>query len=151
MSEHSIIHGQCLCGAVKFEITPPTKGSAHCHCDYCRRAHGAPLVTWLTMTTEQFKITDGGKKVTWYQSSEQSKRGFCQICGSTLFFRSTQAPGETHVAMANLTDKADREPRFHCFTEQTVSWYPINDTLVQLRGDGPELSEYQEVKPHQIR
>ena len=151
MSDNTIIKGQCLCGAVEFEITPPTKGSAHCHCDYCRRAHGAPLVTWLTLMTDQFRFTAGEETVTWYQSSRQSKRGFCRICGSTMFFRSTQAPGETHVAMANLTDKADREPLFHCFSEQNISWFPINDELTQLRGDGPELSGYKDIKPHHIK
>lgn len=149
MPEDSIIYGQCLCGVVKFEIVPPTKGSAHCHCSYCRRAHGAPLVTWLTMLDNQFKFINGEEKVNWYQSSEQSSRGFCVVCGSTLFFRSTQAPGEIHVAMANLTDDADRQPAVHVFTDQSVPWLSINDNLEHLPGNHEALSGYGVVKPYQ--
>ena len=32
------------------------------------------------------------------QSSQQSRRGFCPTCGTTLFFASTLCPGEMHIA-----------------------------------------------------
>ena len=41
-----VVHGTCLCGSVRFSASLPSKWVAHCHCTYCRRAHGAPFVTW---------------------------------------------------------------------------------------------------------
>ena len=35
------VGGSCLCGAVRFEVTLPSKFCAHCHCGNCRKAHGA--------------------------------------------------------------------------------------------------------------
>ena len=51
--------GGCLCGAVRFEITLPSKWCAHCHCSMCRRAHGAGVVTWFGVPEDRFRITAG--------------------------------------------------------------------------------------------
>lgn len=49
-----IIEGGCLCGAVRYVITLPTKWCAHCHCSMCRRAHGAAFVTWAGVPSQSF-------------------------------------------------------------------------------------------------
>ena len=33
-----------------------------------------------------FKKNQGAEKITWFQSSEKVRRGFCSICGPTLFW-----------------------------------------------------------------
>ncbi len=129
------MHGQCLCAAVQFTIKSPTQGSAHCHCGFCRKAHGAPLVTWLVVPSAQFKLDTGKEELCWYQSSNESKRGFCSICGSTMFF-------EVHVTRANISGDVDRPPTYHCFVDEKVDWLCINDELTTLRGDDPELAHY---------
>ncbi len=44
------LEGGCLCGAVRFSLTPPTDFVAHCHCQSCRRAHVSyeERVPWLS-------------------------------------------------------------------------------------------------------
>ena len=37
--------GRCLCGAVAFELTPPTDFLSICHCRSCRLSSGAPFYT----------------------------------------------------------------------------------------------------------
>jgi hypothetical protein len=32
-----------------------------------------------------FKITQGQDKLTWYDSSDKARRGFCPQCGSSIF------------------------------------------------------------------
>jgi hypothetical protein len=39
-----MLHGQCHCGAVRFEIPDQGVHSAICHCDDCRRQSGAPML-----------------------------------------------------------------------------------------------------------
>ena len=143
----SAITGACLCGAVAFSVEPPTLGSAHCHCPYCRRAHGAPLVTWLVAEEARFTVERGADTVKWHQSSEQSRRGFCRECGTTMFFASTLCPGEIHIAYGALLSPADRLPKAHVFTEHRVAWFDFNDALAHYRGDGPELAKYRAVNP----
>lgn len=36
-----MIEGSCLCGAVAFAADRLASPSGHCHCDTCRKAHGA--------------------------------------------------------------------------------------------------------------
>ncbi len=98
----SDFEGRCLCGAVKFSITAPTLFFAHCHCHYCREAHGAAFVSWVGAAEERFRLLPGSREPRWYQSSQQSRRGFCENCGTTLFFASTLCPGEIHVTRASI-------------------------------------------------
>lgn len=115
-------HGQCLCGAVKFEVEWPSKWVAHCHCSLCRRAHGAGYVTWVGMAAERCRIDDGDGQLRWYASSPGAERGFCGRCGSPMLFRSQRWPGELHIARAHFSDAVDRAPQAHAFWNDHVDW-----------------------------
>jgi hypothetical protein len=128
------ITGACLCEGLRFELTPPTKWCAHCHCGMCRRAHGAAVVTWIGAYSESFRLTAGGDLLRWYQSSPTARRGFCGRCGSTLLFEGERWAGEIHIARASVAGAIDREPMAHVFFDQHVSWLQINDDLRKLGG-----------------
>jgi hypothetical protein len=121
--------GQCLCGAVSFTATLPSKWVAHCHCTMCRRAHGAAFVTWVGMDNGRVRIDDPQGRLQWYDSSPGAQRGFCARCGSTLFFRSERWPGELHIVRANFVDPVDRAPQAHVFYDTHVDWFTVNDGL----------------------
>lgn len=125
----SSAQGACQCGAVRFVVTLPSKWVAHCHCQYCRRAHGAPLVTWAGFERAQFALADGSKKPRWYASSPGARRGFCPTCGSPMLFESKRWPGEVHVARALIAGALDKPPAAHVFYESHVPWLDINDAL----------------------
>ena len=94
--------GACLCGAVSFAFSGEPRFVGDCVCEFCRRAHGASVVGWLGVKTEQFLLPDGDEALAWYASSETSERGFCVRCGTRVLFRSTKWPGEVHMALACL-------------------------------------------------
>lgn len=131
-----IARGSCLCGAVRFQASMPTKWVAHCHCNYCRRAHGAPFVTWAGFVSEQFSLEAGAEQPRWYESSPGARRAFCPRCGSPMFFESTRWPGETHVARALFIDPLDKEPSAHVFYESHVPWLNVNDELPKKVSQG---------------
>ena len=114
------ILGACLCGAVQFEVTPPTKWCAHCHCTMCRRAHGAGAVTWFGARSDSFRLAAGQERLQWYRSSPAARRGFCSACGSMLFFEGERWPGEIHIARASVPGPIDREPQAHVFYDERV-------------------------------
>lgn len=123
------VPGRCLCGAVAFECTLPSKWVAHCHCSLCRRAHGAAFVTCAGFEQSRFRCTAGEQQLRWYRSTPEAERGFCTHCGSTLFFRSSRWPGEIHVAVANLDAPLDRAPQAHVYWNSHVDWYVPADEL----------------------
>jgi len=87
--------GHCLCGAIEIEIRGKLRDVVVCHCGQCRRQHGAPpsytSAPWSNVTVR------GEKNLKWYQSSAQARRGFCRLCGSSLFW---EPVGEGRVAIA---------------------------------------------------
>lgn len=132
----SIAHGSCLCGAVRFSARLPSKWVAHCHCSYCRRAHGAAFVTWAGFRSDHVHIDPDGEQPTWYESSPGAHRAFCPRCGSPMLFTSSRWPGETHVARALLAGSLDREPSEHVFFNRKVTWLEVLDNLPKRSSSG---------------
>lgn len=143
----SAYRGSCLCGALRYEATPPTLFFAHCHCRWCREAHGAAFVSWVGIAADRFRITAGEELLNWYQSTPQSRRGFCSRCGTTMFFASTLCPGEMHVTRTSLPAEIDRAPQLHCFFDQHVAWAEPGDALPRYDTDAPGLDKYRAVPP----
>jgi hypothetical protein len=139
------IVGGCLCGAVRFRATPPVKFCVHCHCNWCRRAHGAAFVTWFGVQDAAFSITSGGDALKWFASSELSDRGFCGTCGSTMFFRSKLAAGEMHVALACAKGSSLPAPTAHIFWEAKAPWITMGDDLPKIDRDHKSIAQYQAI------
>ena len=123
------MNGGCFCGAVKFNINKPTLWCSHCHCSMCQRSHGAGVVTWVGCDDDSVEIDDGKSKLQWFKSSVDAERGFCSNCASSLFFRSSQWPGELHIARALVSGELDREPASHAFYDTHVDWMSMADQL----------------------
>lgn len=138
--------GRCLCGTVRFEVVPPTLFCVHCHCRYCRSAHGAAFVTYFGVRDQQFKIVAGESSLSWYASSKQSQRAFCRLCGTRMFYVSTVCPGEIHVARALVDGAIDREPGAHVFFDQKVAWLRIDDTLPRFDSDSDALWKFRKIE-----
>ncbi len=134
MTDGNIHEGGCLCGRVRFRVQGPTLWCAHCHCSQCRRAHGAPFVTWVGVPEEAVRIEAGDGDLAWHASSAEARRGFCRTCGSSLFFRSSRWPGELHIARGNFDGELDREPAAHVFWDSHVSWFEPGDVLPRKPG-----------------
>ena len=128
------LQGRCLCGAVRFSYEPPSLWCSHCHCTLCQRAHGAAFVTWVGAAEQRFHFLQQ-HDLKWYQSTEDSRRGFCASCGSTLFFQSKRWPGEIHVVRTAFEGEIDLQPQAHSYWDTHVDWYTCKDDLP--RGQTP--------------
>ena len=125
--------GGCFCGAVRFAVTGEPMAVSHCHCKDCRRITGAPFVTWMTLKSEDFAYTQGTPKE--YQSSEDGRRAFCEICGTTLAYRGVSHPEEIDVSAAALDDPEAVTPDDHLWIGSKLSWIDPADDLPRLDGD----------------
>lgn len=132
--EKQSLAGSCLCGAVTYTASLPSKWCAHCHCGMCRKAHGAGYVTWAGFEATRVSIGKHNGQLEWYESSPGAQRGFCRRCGSTLFFRSQRWAGELHIAVGGMDDEPDRLPGANAFFDAHVDWIPIDHSLKQVDG-----------------
>lgn len=80
-------HGRCLCGKVKVKAEQVVLRAGVCHCLYCQKWSGGPLFT-VDCGTE-VKL-EGSCFVSTFNSSDWAERGFCNNCGTHLFYRLKQ-------------------------------------------------------------
>ncbi len=77
------VEGKCLCGSVQFSVEDVHEIDV-CHCTMCRKWNGGPFVGADIRGSVTFQADD---TLTWYASSEWAKRGFCNKCGASLFYK----------------------------------------------------------------
>jgi hypothetical protein len=121
------LDGGCLCGAVRYEASGAAVGITHCHCRTCRRASGAPLVTWAGFDSDKFKFTQGRPAT--YSSSENVVRTFCDRCGTALTYQRIDLPDSIDVTLGSLDDPEQLTPQDHTWTESRISWIRLSDDL----------------------
>ena len=118
--------GACLCGAVSFEVRgelPPPDG---CHCSQCRKSSGHYFAS--TDVPRDALTVRGAEHLTWYQSSEKVRRGFCSVCGSSLFWDPVHRDW-TAVAMGAFEVPTGARMNKHIFVHEQGDYYELSDGL----------------------
>lgn len=130
--------GGCLCGAVRYVVSGPFRPIVACHCKVCRRVTGHFFAATQVFTKNLRLEADGGLQ--WYQSSPGARRGFCSVCGSTLFFE-RRGKGVTTIAAGSLDDTSDLRLVHHIYTAYAGDYYTIDDDLPKSpeQGNTPKL------------
>ena len=80
----NVAKGTCLCGSVSLSATNINRHVAACHCNMCRKWGGGAM---LAVECDSNVSFSGEENIGVFQSSEWAERGFCQKCGSHLFYR----------------------------------------------------------------
>ena len=106
----------------------------HCHCGMCRKAAGAPMVTFVSFPSD--KVTFTGAQPAIYQSSPEGKRGFCENCGGALTFQYTARPERVSVTAGSLDHPEAVSPRMHYYEADRVPWLRMDDDLLRHEGHG---------------
>ncbi len=121
--------GECLCGDVRFTLDGALRPAIGCHCGQCRKHSGH---YWAATSVAEDGLhfeTDAG--LSWYRASDTAKRGFCQTCGSTLFWKPDNAARYV-VSMGTLEMPTGLSLSTHVFVADKGDYYKIADGLPQL-------------------
>lgn len=120
--------GSCLCGSVRFTVTGTLKAPDACHCSQCRRVSGH---VWASTDVPDDRLVITGEgQVRWFRSSDAVKRGFCDTCGSALFWKPIDQP-RTAVAMGAFDAPTHMHLEMHIFVDDKGDYYDIADGLPQ--------------------
>lgn len=128
MSETERIHGRCLCGAVTVSVVPSSKGLTACSCDMCRQ-HTSSVFIAVQANPETVTVEGPAKS---FRSSEWAERGFCETCGSTLWY-GTVHDGARYLAAGLFENAGGQKVGLEFFADQTPDGY-------RLAGDHQRLS-----------
>ncbi len=121
-----MFRGSCLCEAVIFEIQGSFQFIGHCHCQICRKSHGADHATQGLIAYHEFKILQGEANLVSFASSPHYERFFCRVCGARLF----NAPKDRSfysVALNALDGPPPLHPNFHTYVKSKVPWVQLVD------------------------
>ena len=129
--------GGCLCGAVRYEVHGPLRAVVMCHCTQCRRMTGHIMAATAARHKDFRLLSEEGLR--WYTSSEEARRGFCMLCGSTLFWQGA-ARDYLSIAAGSLDDSSGLRIACHIFTADKGGYYEIVDSAPQLRDGNFSLS-----------
>ena len=97
------ISGSCLCGSISFKMINECRYSVLCHCTMCQKSN-AEFSNYTKVKKENLKFIKK-KNLKWFNSSKNFKRGFCQNCGSSLFFQSRLSSDEIAISSGSLDKK----------------------------------------------
>ena len=120
-----MLKGSCLCGAVAYE-TGPVRDASHCYCTMCQKQHGAASGSYANVDSAGLVLVRGADLVTEYASSEHGRRGFCKVCGSTLFWRSTETPDRIAVTLGTLEPAYEGPVERELYTDTKPLWLPTS-------------------------
>jgi hypothetical protein len=125
------IKGQCLCGSVQFKT-----GNVHqldvCHCHMCQRWTGGPFIG-ADFRNGEVNITQGDT-LTWYASSDWARRGFCNNCGSSLFYRLNEVDEFWAVCAGALDIDFQIEISKEIFIDEKPDFYDLAGDRDRLTG-----------------
>lgn len=146
----TVTKGHCLCRAIEFEFDGEPLWTVHCHCESCRRASSSPVVTWVSVPVEDFRMTKGEPRQ--YLSSPGVLRQFCGTCGSPVTYQYDGGPDQIHLYAASLENGAQIAPARHVFSEEQLTWFEVHDQLPRFAttkgsGDPPIRIGPRKVEP----
>jgi hypothetical protein len=121
--------GGCLCGAVRYRASAPLRAIVACHCGQCRRWHGHHGA-YTAVPVDALELLAGGGELTWYRSSAAARRGFCRVCGSSLFWQ-PEGRGYAAITAGTLDDTSGLRLSAHIFVADRDPYDVIVDTLPQ--------------------
>jgi len=113
---------------VTFEVSSDLPPPDACHCRQCRKQSGHYFAS--TDVAKSALTVHGADRVTWYQSSEKVRRGFCATCGSSLFWDPIHRDF-IGVAMGAFDTPTATHLRIHIFVADKGDYYDIADGLPQ--------------------
>lgn len=125
MSDRVELQGACLCGKVRVSVKAASRSVGACHCSMCRKWTGGPL---MVIECDDDVGFEGEEHVAVFSSSDWAERGFCDKCGSHLFYRLKE--GGLYAVPVGLFDDSepfvfdhqvfiDEKPAFYAFANET--------------------------------
>ena len=135
--------GECLCGAVRFEVDCFVGPFELCHCSRCRKAFGAAFAPMIGVERADFRWLAGEDRIRSYEAPVRVhppgyRTAFCATCGSTVPDVPADA-GWFEVPAGLLDADFDASPDRHIYVDHAPDWHPIED-------DRPRLTERELIR-----
>ena len=122
--EGQTVDGSCLCGAVRYRISPPFTWFQYCHCSRCRKNTGSAHNANILIKEDHLQWLAGEELRGRYQVPEAKSYStcWCTLCGSALPW--TTKNGEwVLVPAGGLDEDPGVRPERNIFVASKAPWY----------------------------
>jgi hypothetical protein len=128
--------GQCLCGAVRYQVRGRLRDAIVCHCVDCRRWHGTSPAM---VAADRSAVEITGDTLAWFAPAGKPRRGFCRSCGASLFWDARERPSLT-IAAGTLDEPTEIAVKAHIFTAHCPDYETLpDDGLPRYRYSAPPV------------
>ena len=127
----SAVTGSCLCGGVAFSAPRFDGPVVACHCTQCRKTSGHFVA--VTRAQRAYIKFSSDETLTWFRSSPEAERGFCNRCGGNLFWRRIDSDNMSIMAGA-LDAPTDLHLTRHIYVADKGDYYDIDDGFETFGG-----------------
>ena len=124
------LSASCLCKGVNISIRGEFRPVINCHCIQCTKTHGNFAA--YTSVLEENIFFKSKKTLKWFNSSTKARRGFCNNCGASIFFKRS---GSKSVSIsAGLFKKPTKLKTIsHIYIQNKRDYYNILDNLPKFK------------------
>jgi len=123
------LKASCLCGGIQFRTKGYHRNVQNCHCIQCMKTHGnyAPY-THVEETNIEFLKK---RTLKWFKSSKRAKRGFCNKCGASLFFKVIDS-NLLHIAAGMFNGPTKLKTTRNIFVKGKSDYYKLDNRLMKF-------------------
>ena len=110
-----------------YRVHGPLRDVLLCHCEECRR-WGGYLGAFTATRLEDFELAQGSA-LRWIESPDSDRhalRGFCRVCGSSLFWQPREGE-RIHIAAGTLDRPTGLRVAGHWYAHQAGDWDELPD------------------------
>lgn len=126
------VTGRCACGGVSYAVHGPLRQIVACHCEQCRRTSGHFVAATATRK-QNFQLLEQ-RTLRWYEAVPGFRRGFCNRCGSSLFFEELDG-NRISIAAGTLDNTEGLAIVAQIFAAEAGDYYEI-DNAVEVSPQG---------------
>lgn len=130
-----VLQGGCLCGAIRYQFSGTASSSSTCFCQSCRRASGAPSVSWFVGKLGQLAWLSGQAQA--YRSSAPVTRTFCASCGTPVSYQHRDRPDDIEITTASLDQPEAMPPSEEIWLSHKVAWAVSDPRLRHFSEENP--------------
>ena len=124
------LKASCLCGGIKLKTKGNHRDIQNCHCIQCMKTHGN-YAAYTSIKEENIKFI---KKVTlkWFRSSKRAKRGFCNKCGASIFFK-VIGTKNISIAAGMFDGPIKLKTIMNIFTKDKLDYYKLDKKISKFK------------------
>lgn len=128
--------GECLCGAVAFEVEDELPNLYQCHCSLCRKVTGSNANAATFVSLNKFRWVNGQENITSFQKPTGYRSDFCRICGSPVP-NQLRSANLVWVPAGLLAGDFDSEIAVHLHAGSSASWERNSEDYINYEA-GPD-------------